>query len=108
MRPTAAAIGSPMRVGTRRMTTPLACVGMPFDSRSTTCGGVRMAMRTRPRPPPPSPPALSAPGAALDQVDRDLGAGVARADHDHVAARERLGVAVVGGVHQLAAEAVGA
>ncbi len=43
------------------MITPVAWVGIPFDSRSTTWGGVRIAMRTRPAPPSTRSTAISAP-----------------------------------------------
>ena len=66
--------------------------GAPIGARTMMFGGVRTASRTRARP-------------ALDEVVGDLGAGAARADDEHVAARVRRRRAVPGGVEELAAEA---
>ena len=86
-------IGSTQCGGMRLIAMPISCAGMPAVARRTICGGVRTE-------------SLELLRSAVGDVVRDLGAGVAGADDEHVAAAVRLGVPILRRVHELAGEAV--
>ena len=85
--------GSTSHAGEYSIPIDMSVVGTGPSCRGTMFGGVRIASRTALR-------------AALGEIRGDLGAGVARADDEHVAARVRRGAPVLRRVDDLAAESL--